>query len=453
MSAEALLEKPKAKKNMKQTNTNKEIRKLESKYGYFTKDGREYVITRPDTPRPWVNVICNGDYGFIETQTGSGFSWIDNSQLSRITMWNQDLIKDESGKYVYIRDNQSEEVWSATWKPCCPNFDFYEVRHGQGYSILKSLYKGIRVEKTVFVDRHEPVEVWNVSLTNESDEVRNLSLFSSFEWCLGSANDTHREFQKTFLETEIDEANGALYGFKHPALVPGFISTGISEKPIHAFHAVSNVKPTSYDGDKESFFGRYGGNQLPESVKKGKLKNVSGRHYDATAALHVDVKLNPGETKNVIFLLGATKTREQSKKIIKKYKNETAVWKALDDVKKFWDSFVDATYIETPDDGMNFMTNIWLKYQAISSRIWGRCGYYQNSGGYGFRDQLQDSHIFLATAPELTKKQIILHAEHQFSDGTVYHWWHQGTSIGAITGCSDDLLWLAFFTKHYIEET
>src|SRR3989338_2297377 len=134
-----------------------EVRKFENKYGYFAPDGREYVITRPDTPRPWVNVICNGDYGTIETQTGSGFSWRDNSNLSRITRWDQDLIKDSWGKYIYIRDKESGDVWSATWKPMCPKFDFYEVRHGQGYSILKSRYQDIYIEKTIFVDSEDPV--------------------------------------------------------------------------------------------------------------------------------------------------------------------------------------------------------------------------------------------------------------------------------------------------------
>ena len=431
----------------------KEVRKFESKYGYFTADGREYVITRPDTPRPWVNVMCNGDYGIIESQTGSGFSWLDNSNLSRITRWEQDLIKDEWGKYIYIRDNKSEEVWSATWKPVCPEFDFYEVRHGQGYSILKSSYKGIRTEKTIFVDRYEPVEVWNVSLTNETDEIRSLSLFSYFEWCLGNAADTHREFQKTFMETEIDEAEGIFYGWKRLALVPGFISTGLSEKPLQAFHAVTNVKPSAYDGDKETFFGMYGDIKSPNSVRAGKLKGTQGRHWDAIASLQVDVELNPGETKNVIFVLGTSKDRKKVKKIIEKYRTESDVWEGLQEVKELWDEFVNATSVETPDDALNFMTNTWLKYQAISGRIWARCGYYQSSGGYGYRDQLQDSHVFLPTKPELTKKQILLHAEHQFSDGTVYHWWHQGTSIGAITGCSDDLLWLVFLTIHYLEET
>ena len=427
-------------------------RKFESQYGYFTADGREYVITRPDTPRPWVNVICNGDYGLIETQTGSGFSWRDNSNLSRITRWDQDLIKDSWGKYIYIKDRENGEFWSATWKPCCPDFDFYEVRHGQGYSILKSRYRDISTEKTIFVDVEEPVEVWQLVLKNEGKKARNLSLFTYFDWLLGNAADTHREFQKTFIETEIDTKNFALYGRKRPALVPGFISSGLSEAPIEAFHAC-HVKPAGYEGDKEAFFGMYGEIQTPRALREGRLKNTQGKWGDAIASLQVDISLNPGESKTVIFTLGATHSRESSERIIKKYASPKVVQQELNKVKALWDSFINATTVETPDEALNFMTNIWLKYQAISGRLWARCGYYQSSGGFGFRDQLQDCQIFFSSKPELAKKQILLHAEQQFPDGTVYHWWHHGTNMGAITHCSDDLLWLDFITLNYLDET
>ncbi len=446
----------KAKKSTSSTGVKsapgKEIRKFESKYGYFTADGREYVITRPDTPRPWVNVICNGDYGTIESQTGSGFSWRDNSNLSRITRWEQDLIKDSWGKYIYIRDRKSGEVWSGTWKPCCVELENFEVRHGQGYSVLKSSYNGIAFEKTIFVDVAEPVEVWKVVVKNESKTKRELNLFTYFEWCLGNAGDTHREFQKTFIETEIDKTSNCLFGRKRAALVPGFISTGLIEAPLEAFHSC-NVKPTAYEGDKQAFFGMYGEIQLPKAVKEGKLNNSQGRWGDSVASLQVNVDLAPGESKTMVFTLGTTRTREQAKSLMKKYANVQAIDRELGKVKALWDSFVNATYVETPDESLNFMTNVWMKYQAISARIWARCAYYQSSGGYGFRDQLQDSQIFFSTNPELARKQILLHAEQQFPDGTVYHWWHHGTSMGAITHCSDDLLWLDYITLNYLDET
>ncbi len=428
-------------------------KKFESKYGYFTQDGREYVITRPDTPRPWVNVMCNGDYGAIESQTGSGFSWRDNSNLSRITRWEQDLIKDSWGKYIYVRDQESGDFWSATWKPCCPDFEDYQVRHGLGYSVLKSRYQDISIEKTIFVTVKDPVEIWRVKVKNEGEQARKLSLFTYFEWCLGNAADTHREFQKTFIETEIDENHNAIYGRKRPALVPGFISSGLSESPLEAFHACANIKPAAYEGDKEAFFGRYGEIQAPKAVREGHLNNTHGKWVDSIASLQVDVELEAGEEKTVIFTLGESRSRKEELQIINKYSSEEVIEEALGEVKKMWDSLVNPTWIETPDESMNFMTNIWLKYQAISARLWARCAYYQSSGGFGFRDQLQDCQIFFSSKPELAKKQILLHAEQQFPDGTVFHWWHHGTKMGAITEMSDDLLWLDYITLNYIDET
>ncbi len=430
-----------------------EAKAFESKYGHFTKDGREYVITRPDTPRPWVNVLSNGDYGAIESQTGSGFSWRDNSNLSRITRWEQDLIRDNYGKYLYLRDRDSGNYWSATFKPCMPNFDFFEARYGFGYLILTSVLNEIRAEKTVFVLQNEPAEVWRLVLTNESDRTRNLSVFSYFEWCLGNAADTHREFQKTFIETWFDAKLGALWGMKRAALVPGFISTGLSENPLTAFLALANVKPAGFEGAKENFLGRYGEMHSPESVRLGKLTNTTGKHYDPMAGLQADVSLEPGESKTLIFVLGGTSDQAQAARIVKQVASEAKAETALNEVKLFWRELFDQTMIDTPDEAMNFMTNGWLKYQAIAGRIWAKCGYYQSSGGYGFRDQLQDSHIFLPLKPEWTKKQILVHAEQQFADGTVHHWWHPGTKIAAVTHMTDDLLWLAFLTLHYLEET
>lgn len=427
-------------------------KKFESKYGYFTADGREYVITRPDTPRPWTNVICNGDYGMTETQTGSGFSWRDNSNLSRVTRWDQDLIRDSWGKYIYIRDNETKKYWSATWKPVMPKFDFFEVRHGQGYSVLTSSFNGIRTEKTVFVDTEEPVEVWKLVLKNETNKKRKLSLFTYFDWLLGNWADTHREFHKTFIESWYDKKNNMLYGLKRAPLVPGFISTGMTEKPLQGFHT-SFPKPVGYDGYKEGFLGIYNDPNAPAAVVEGKCRNTEGKWGDAAASLQVDVEIAPKGEETVVFLLGSPNSKEHAAQIIKKYSNPKAADQELSKVKALWDTFVNATSIETPDESMNFMTNIWMKYQAISARLWARCAYYQSSGGFGYRDQLQDCQIFFATKPELAKKQILLHAEQQFPDGTVYHWWHHGTSMGAITHCSDDLLWLDFITLNYLDET
>lgn len=430
----------------------KEMRKFETEYGYFTSDGMEYVITRPDTPRPWVNVIANGDYGMIVSQTGSGFSWHKNSNLSRITRWEQDLIKDEWGKYIYLLDRDEEEFWSLTWKPCMPSYDFYEVRHGLGYSVLKSAYRGFECEILIFVDREDPVEIWSLRLKNVSGRRKRVALFSYFEWCLGNAADTHREFQKTFIEADIDPERHAIVAKKRPAVVPGFISTGLGETPLTAFHGVS-LKPAAYECDKEAFFGRYGNLLAPRGVREGKLTNSQGKWIDAVASLQVDLGLDDGEEKTVVFTVGAVSDRSRIGEIQRKYSHPGALERELERVREFWRGVRESSWIDTPDEAMNFMTNIWLKYQAISGRLWARCGYYQSSGAFGFRDQLQDAHIYLPMKPEWTKRQILLHAEAQYSDGSVLHWWHPGTHIGMRTQISDDLLWLVFVTLSYLNET
>lgn len=424
--------------------------KFKNDYGYFTDDGKEYVITRPDTPRPWINVISNGSYSIIISQTGSGFSWWENSNLARLTRWEQDLIRDEWGKYIYIKDMDSGEYWSLAWKPLCPNFDNYECRHGLGYSTISSKYKGISGSMTLFVPRGEPLEIWKVTLKNDSDTLRRLSLFTYFEWLLGSKDDTHREFHKTFIETRYDKELNALYGKKRrQLLLPGSI---ISEWPCEAFFA-SSVEPKSYDGDKENFIGMYRTQSNPIAVEKATLTNTTGRWNDSIASLNVEVDLNPGESKELIFLLGLSQGKGKDAKIINKYFDVKEVDTALIEVNRFWEELLSGIVVDTPDDAFNIMTNTWLKYQAISGRIWGRCAYYQSSGAYGFRDQLQDSQIFLPLNPQLAKKQILLHAAHQFKDGTVYHWWHTLAEWGPRTKKTDDLLWLPFTTLSYIEET
>ncbi len=423
--------------------------KFKNGYGYFTDDGKEYVITRPDTPRPWVNVISNGSYGVVISQAGSGFSWWENSNLARLTRWEQDLIRDEWGKYIYIKDKDSGEHWSLTWKPTCPDFEKYECRHGIGYSIISSKYKDISASMTVFVPRDEPVEIWKVTIKNESNAVKSLSLFTYFEWLLGNKDDSHREFHKTFIETSYEQDLNALYGKKRKELMlPGSV---ISEWPCEAFFA-SSIKPKSYDGDKENFVGMYRTLNNPVAVERGALTNTIGRWNDSIASLNLELQLNAGESKEVVFLLGISRGSAKDAKIIKRYFEIKNVDWALSEVRKFWDDLLSGLMVKTPDEAFNIMTNTWLKYQAISGRIWARCGYYQSSGAYGFRDQLQDSQVFLPLNPELTKKQILLHASHQFKDGTVYHWWHTLAEWGPRTNKTDDLLWLPFVTLSYIEE-
>ncbi|MBL8096092.1 MAG: glycosyl transferase family 36, partial [Anaerolineales bacterium] len=429
-------------------------RKFESAYGYFSDDGREYVVTTPHTPRPWGNIISNGDYGMMVSQTGSGYSWRGNAGQNRITRSFQDLIKDNWGKYFYIRDLRRNTFWSAAFKPVMHPAEQYTVTHGLGYSVFTQQVAEIASALTVFVTAADPVEVFQLTLTNRSAETRELDVTSYAEWLLGFAPDEHREFHKLFIETSADPAGRAVYATK---CLWGFADAlgrhNNTDWPYTAFMAVSEPLK-SFDCDKETFLGLYRNDDKPRAMTDPKLAGRSGRFTDAIAALQVAVTLAPGESKTVVFTLGAAEHgREDVATLIERYTTVESAGRALQGVKDFWSSFVDREKVETPDEALNFMTNYWLKYQSMSCRLWGKSALYQVSAGIGFRDQLQDSQIFLVSEPELAKKQLLLHAANQFAEGDVFHWWFSIRGGGPRTNCSDDLLWLPFILDSYLKET
>lgn len=431
------------------------VKKLfENKYGYFTEDGREYVITNPKTPRPWANVISNGDYSFMISQTGGGYSWRGNAGQNRITRTFQDLIKDPWGKYVYIRDTDSRKFWSAAWAPVKAEYEAYEVHHGIGYSVFKHKVNNIKSEMTVFVVPNNPVEIIQVTLTNEDSVDRNLDISTYFEWGLGVAPDEHREFHKIFIDSAFSEDINGILVKKYLGQFPDEKGRANNTNWEYvAFHAASE-KVKSYDGDKESFIGMYGEESAPQAMRLEKLSQRTGRFVDAAGALQVEAALKPGETKTVVFTIGAAENgKEDASELAKKFSSVKAAKEALEEVHKFWSDIIDTEEIDTPDAAMNIMTNVWLKYQSASCRLWGKSAYYQTSAGYGYRDQLQDSQIFLTNKTELARDQILLHAEHQFQAGDVYHWWFTMNGGGPRTKCSDDLLWLPYIIEAYIKET
>jgi len=428
--------------------------KFENRYGYFSDDGKEYVITTPMTPRPWGNVISNGDYGMMVSQTGSGYSWRGNAGQNRITRSFQDLVRDNWGKYFYIRDLKKKVFWSAAYKPVMHPYEHYSVVHGIGYSRFIQVVEGIRSELTVFVSAKDPVEVFQLRLTNESKEARQLDVTSYAEWLLGFAPDEHREFHKLFIETSADAdrravtARKCLWGFPDDKGRYNNI-----DWPYTAFMAVSEPLK-SYDCDKESFLGMYKNDNTPQAMADDLLRRRVGRFTDAIASLQVGVTLKPGQSKTVVFTLGAAEDgKEDVKALIDRYTTVNKSEKAFREVKEFWSRFLDGEKVETPDEAFDFMTNTWLKYQSISCRLWGKSAFYQVSAGYGFRDQLQDSQVFLVGEPEYARKQLMLHAAQQFVEGDVLHWWFSIRGGGPRTNCSDDLLWLPFILDSYLKET
>lgn len=423
-----------------------------TKYGYFSDSGLEYVITRPDTPRPWVNVISNGDYGLVVSQTGSGYSWRTHASLNRINRWEQDLIKDEWGKFIYILDRESRQFWSAGWKPVCSRPESYRCRHGIGYTVIESSNAGIESSLLLFVAPDEPLEIWKLTLANTSKRVRKLSVASYMELGLGVAPDWHREFHKCFIETDFNKVLGAVFATNRLWEVPSERGHWNTHWPYVAFHAC-NLPVASYDCDKETFLGRYGNVAAPSAVVRGRPGKRTGKWTEPIASIFTNVTMRPNQSRSLYFVLGAADNRDHAVELVKKYKSPAAAEEAYRTVRARWEALLGTTKVETPYPAIDIMLNVWLKYQAISGRLWGRTAYYQIGGAFGFRDQLQDSQIFLPIDPNETKMQLLLHAQHQFRDGTVYHWWHPLTEVGHRTAMTDDLLWLPYVVHSYLEET
>jgi cellobiose phosphorylase len=422
-------------------------------YGAFAEDGREYVVHDPRTPRPWVNVIANPRAGLVVSQTGSGFTWVDNSQLAVVTRWEQDLTRDASGRFLYVRDAETGEVWSLAPAPCRPAYDRFECRHGLGFTTFRSTFRAVLADWTLFADREATAELWRVTLKNDLLSRRRLELVAFVEWNCGVTPSPRREFTKLFLECWRDEARNAVFARSHMWEVGserwGHWNT---EFPyVSAFSCTERVSEA--EGDKAAFLGRLGDFARPEALEGGPWPGLFGRHGDAVAALRVPIELAPGETKELGFVLATAETQDATRALMERFGSVSALDASLAGARRDWTERLARHRIETPDAAFDALLNDWVRYQAISARILGRCGYYQQSGAYGYRDQLQDAQVWLTVDPARCREQVALHAAHQFADGSVYHWWHPLSEAGHVTRMTDDLLWLAFVAAAYVRET
>jgi len=406
--------------------------------GGFTPDGREYVIILSAdqvTPAPWVNVLANPQFGTVVSESGSAYTWVENSHEFRLTPWNNDPVIDSSGEAFYLRDEQTGQFWSPTPLPT-RGATPYVIRHGFGYSVFEHTEYGITSELTIYVAMDAPVKFAVMKLLNVSGRPRRLSITGYWEWVLGEL----RQKSSLHVQTEEDSKTGALLA-RNP------FNTEFAERI--AFVDVSDPTRT-FTGDRNEFLGRNGSLANPKALKQIRLSGKAGAGLDPCGAVQVMIDLPAGQERETSFRLGVGRNLVDVQTLIRRFRTIEASRYALEGVWQYWNQTLGAVQIESPDPSVNVLANGWLVYQTLSSRLWARTGFYQSGGAYGFRDQLQDVMALVHAEPALTREHLLRAAGHQFLEGDVQHWWHPLASRGVRTHCADDYLWLPYATCRYV---
>ncbi len=413
--------------------------------GGFTPDGHEYVVTLEagqSTPAPWVNVIASPHIGTVVSESGSVYTWVENAHEFRLTTWHNDPVSDSSGEAFYIRDEETGVFWSPTPLPApmpTRNQPGYVCRHGFGYSVFEHDQTGIFSELTTYVAMDAPVKFVVVKLRNHSGRPRRLSLTGYWELVLGE----WRHANQMHIVTETDPHSGALFARN---------AYGRECANRVVFAQVSEAE-RSVTGNRTEFIGRNGSLGNPVALGRERLSGKTGAGLDPCAAMQAQIELTDGEEREIVFTFGAAKHADEAHYFIQRFSGPAGARHALETVWGYWNHTLGAVHVETPDPALNVLTNGWLVYQTLSCRYWGRSGYYQSGGAYGFRDQLQDTMALIHATPWLAREQIIRCAERQFSQGDVQHWWHPPNGQGVRTQFSDDYLWLAYATCRYVQTT
>jgi cellobiose phosphorylase len=414
--------------------------------GGFTANGREYLIVIDSDgadgpalpPAPWTNVLANPGFGCLVTEAGLGYSWAGNSQMNRLTPWSNDPVSDVPGEAVYLRDEETGEVWSPTPLPAGSGSTIH-VRHGQGYTRYASRSHGLEQELLVFVPPDDPVKLVCLTVRNLGDRPRRLSATFYAEWVLG----TDRASAPLQVVCERDAAAGAVLAR----------SAWASDFAGRVAFAGVGSRPHSATADRAEFLGRHGSPADPAALARAALSGSAGPLPDPCAALMTPITLAPGQAEEVVFVLGQADTREEVSRLVAAYTAPGRARETLTAVERLWDRVLGAVQVRTPDPAVDLLLNRWLLYQVLGCRVWGRSAFYQSGGAYGFRDQLQDVMALVDGAPEETRAQILRAAARQFEEGDVQHWWHPPSGRGVRTRITDDLYFLPLAVHHYVTAT
>ncbi len=430
------------------------------KYGYFDDKNREYVIDTPKTPLPWINYLGCNEFFSLVSNTCGGYSFYKDAKLLRLTRYRYNNVPyDTGGKYYYIKDG--ETTWNPGWQPMKTELDSYECRHGMGYSKWTSSKNGLQASLLAFVPLNENCEINRVTLTNNSNEDKNISLFSYIEWCLWNADDDMKNFQRLLSCGEVEVVDSIIYH-----------KTEYRERRNHfAFYSV-NHPIDGFDTSRDEFLGVYNSLDNADVIAAGKSKNSIASGWSPIASHQINMTLKPGESKELIFVLGYVEN-EQDKKweahniinkekavaTYNKYKDSAAVEAAFTALKDYWTNLLGLFQVDSKDEKLNRMVNIWNQYQCMITFNMSRSASYYESGigrGMGFRDSCQDLLGFVHLIPERARERIIDIASTQFLDGSAYHQYQPLTKKGNADiggGFNDDPLWLIACVSAYVRET
>ncbi|HRQ44424.1 MAG TPA: glycosyl transferase [Candidatus Goldiibacteriota bacterium] len=418
------------------------------KYGFFDDKNREYVITRPDTPLPWINYLGVDKYCGLMSNTAGGYSFYGDAAQRRILRYRYNNVpSDRPGRYIYIRDNDKEDYWSASWQPT--NKDLkkykYECRHGLSYTKIKAEYSQIQSEATYFVPVGAAHEIWRIKLKNNSSKPRKMSLFTYVEFCLWDAMNDMTDFQYNLNIGRTEFKNNAMY------------HTTLYNMHKHQFaYFWADKKVASYDGVRQDFTGPYRGEANPIAVERGKCSNTLAVGWAPFGGLHINVNLKAKEEKEVTFVLGYCDDMGKEEKVFEKYSKKGAVDQELKTLAGYWENNLQKYQCETPDPTVNSMVNVWNQYQCMTTFNWSRSASYYEAGGergMGFRDSNQDTLGFVHMIPNKVHDRLVDIASVQFPEGRAHHGYSPLTKKGSREGYGDDHLWLVQAVHNYIKET